>query len=440
MPLSTRFIDPLEPRQLLAGDVLFIRGADRSGGFLEATNDFQRTEQLADINNAATSGGNHGWKQLADLLRANGYTVSQIQEPLESGAPSTGQTTGAPLALDQINLDQYDTIVFASNNATYSNASINAVEDYVRDGGGVIFISDGNFGSDWRDAPASDTPFLARFGLGVNQDNDTYTLRRNQGDFVEPSHPILFDVDAFDGEGVSPLIVPSTPPAGVTIRKIVNARGTVFNNDGNNPGNDYRGTSRPAGAQDAALVLATAGAGRVMAYFDRNTFFNTNGAGTDLTRFDNTQFALNAFEWATDRQPPYVSSSSFTQGSPYELNFRMEDNLEGTLNRDNIRLRNRKTGVNLPGQYYSLSIAEGNGYSDVTITIRPDAPLGPYQLRVERGQIRDESGNVRNGAIRYAFTLLPLSSPLSIDRDDSSSGPDRSWLMSLFSDSPTIAT
>lgn len=438
MATFTRFVEPLESRQLLAGDVLFIRGADRSGGFLEATNDFQRTEQLADINNASTSGGNHGWKQLADLLRVNGYTVSQIQEPLEASAPSTGQTTGAPLTLDQINLTQYDAIVFASNNATYSAASVTAVENYVRGGGGAIFISDGNFGSDWRDAPASDAPFLARFGLGVSQDHDTYVVRRNQGDFVEPNHPILFDVDAFDGEGVSPLIVPTTPPAGVTIRKIVNARGTVFNNDGNNPGNDFRGTSRPAGPQDAALVLANAGAGRVLAYFDRNTFFNTNGAGTDITRFDNTQFVLNAFDWATDRQPPYVSSSSFTQGSPYELKFRMEDNLEGTLNRDNMRLRNRKTGANLPGQYYSLSIAEGNGYSDVTITIRADAPLGPYQLRVERRQIRDESGNVRNGAIRYAFTLLPINTSASIERRETSFQSDRSWIMSLFADSPTI--
>ena len=32
--------------------LLFVRGADRSGGFLEANNDVGRTEQLADINNA----------------------------------------------------------------------------------------------------------------------------------------------------------------------------------------------------------------------------------------------------------------------------------------------------------------------------------------------------------------------------------------------------
>ena len=44
----------------VAQTVLFIRGADRSGGFLEADDDAERTEQLADINNASTANGNHG--------------------------------------------------------------------------------------------------------------------------------------------------------------------------------------------------------------------------------------------------------------------------------------------------------------------------------------------------------------------------------------------
>jgi hypothetical protein len=438
----------LEPRCLLAGDVLFIRGADRSGGFLEATNDFHRTEQLADINNASTAGGNHGWKQLADLLRANGYTLTQAIEPLEAGAPGSGQTTGAPLLLGNLNLAQYDAVVFASNNAVYSQTSIDAFETYIRNGGGAVFISDGNFGSDWRDAPNSDTQFLERFGLSVNQDNGTYSLRRDQGDFVEPNHPLLIGIDEFDGEGVSPIVVPTTAPAGVTIRRIVGARGTTFNNNGTDPGNDFRGTSRAVGAQDASLVTANVDRGRILTHFDRNTFFNDNGAGTDITRFDNQQYALNVFDWVTDTQQPWVSSSSFTQADPYVLQFRMEDNLDGSLTREKIRLRDRKTGANLPGSFWSLSLAEGNGFTDVTITVRADAPLGPYQLRVERRQISDESGNVRSGAIRYAFTLLDLNAPASVSSVAASvrqvnpvpdiAKIDRDWLLSIFADSPNI--
>ncbi len=440
--MRCRFTEALEPRRHFAGDVLFIRGADRSGGFLEATNDTQRTEQLADINNASTAGGNHGWKQLADLLRASGYTVTQAIEPLESGVPGTGQTTGSPLLLENLNLSQYDAVVFASNNAVYSDTSIDAFETYIRNGGGAVFISDGNFGSDWRDAPDSDAQFLSRFGLGINQDNGTYSLRRDQGDFVDADHPLLIGINEFDGEGVSPIVVPTTPPAGVTIRRIVGARGTTYDNDGTNPGDNYRGTARPVGSRDAALVTANVDRGRILAHFDRNTFFNNNGAGTDITRFDNQQYALNVFDWVTDTQQPWVSSSSFTQSDPYVLQFRMEDNLDGSLTRDKIRLRDRRTGANLPGSFWSLSLAEGNGFTDVTITIDAAAPLGPYQLRVERRQISDESGNVRSGAIRYAFTLLDLNAPASVQTKANAVSDitkiDRDWLMSIFAESPTI--
>jgi hypothetical protein len=89
-------IESLEPRQLLSDNrVLFIRGADRSGGFLEATRDSQRTEQLADINNTSTSAGNHGWAQLATTLRGIGFSVEQITETVEVGAPATRQNPGA---------------------------------------------------------------------------------------------------------------------------------------------------------------------------------------------------------------------------------------------------------------------------------------------------------------------------------------------------------
>src|SRR6476619_1988111 len=101
MPPTRSICEPLERRTLLAAPViLFVRGADRSGGFLEANNDAGRTEQLADINNASTAAGNHGWATLAGTLRDAGYVVEQIKEPLEANAPATGQTTGAPIKFE----------------------------------------------------------------------------------------------------------------------------------------------------------------------------------------------------------------------------------------------------------------------------------------------------------------------------------------------------
>lgn len=408
------FVDPLEPRRLLAGDILFIRGANRSGGFIEATNDAQRTEQLADINNASTASGNHGWKQLADLLRANGYTVTQVAEPLEAGAPSSGQTTGRHIDFEKLNLSQYEAIVFASNNAVYDKAAIDAVENYIRQGGGALFISDGNFGSNWKDSPDSDSQFLARFGFRANQDHGTYSLRRDQGDFVAPSHPVLFGVDEIDGEGVSPLVVDNPAQFGVTHRVIVGARGTTWNNDGTNAGNGFQGDARPVNSNDSTLVLANAGVGRLAGYFDRNTFFNTNGAGTDITRFDNQQFALNLFNWVSDREPPGALSGSVTQGTPYVVKWRLNDNLDGTLERMDIRVRNRKTGANLPGRDWRLDLSEGNGFTDVTITMKPDVKPGPYQIRIEPRMFADDSGNVRRGAFRFNVTFLPLNNGSSL--------------------------
>jgi hypothetical protein len=397
----------MEPRRHFAsGTILFVRGADRSGGFLEATNDTQRTEQLADINNRSTAGGNHGWASLASLLRGEGYTIRQIAEPLERNAPSTGQTTGRAIAFEDLDLTQYAAVVMASNNAAYGRTQVDALDRYVRDGGGVLFVSDGNFGSSWADAPASDNVFLARYGMAFNQDSGQYALRRSAGDFVDAKNPVLIGVNAFDGEGVSPVRLAATPPGGVVVRRVVGARGTTFDNNPASTANNSRGRSRTVDSRDASLVLASAGTGRVAAYFDRNTFFNSNGAGTDITKNDNRQFARNLFNWVADRTPPAVTASDFRQGSQSLLTFRLDDNLLGTLTRDDIRLRHRRTGAAIAGRDWSLSLVEGNGFTDVTIRISRDAQPGPYQLQIPRRALADDSGNVRGGAIRYAFTIV----------------------------------
>ena len=414
MPSS---IEPLEPRHHLAtGSILFVRGADRSGGFLEAANDAQRTEQLADINNASTASGNHGWATLATKLRGEGYTVTQVKEPLEADAPATGQTTGAPLALQSMSLSQYDAIVMASNNAVYSKTQVDALDAYVNNGGGVLFISDGNFGSSWADSPTSDNAFLARYGMAFNQDNGQYTLSRSGGDFARPDEPILFGVDAFDGEGVSPIRLAATAPDGVTVRRVAGAKGTTYDNNPSSMANDSRGAARAVDSRDASLVLANAGVGRVAAFFDRNTFFNANGAGTDITKNDNARLASNLFEWVTDHESPAITTSGFSQGGVRRLTFRINDNLNGTLARSDIRLRSRRRGGGAIASHdWSLSIVDGDGYTDVSIAIRA-AASGPYQLQIPRRSIADDSGNVRSGAIRYAFTVLPVAASVSMTK------------------------
>ena len=286
--------------RVAAQTILFVRGADRSGGFLEAGNDSSRTEHLADITNFATFRGNHGWGELASILQEEGFLLDQVAEPVESGASRNGQTNGAQLDFGNLTtgkqLADYDAVVFGSNNAIYDNSQVSLIESYIREGGGALFISDANFGSDWGDAPNSDQQFLDRFGIEVLQDQGTYSLTRSAGDFDVPDHPIFENVDRFDGEGVSPFrIVDNKLSPGVDAIILANAEGRVRNNDRLGVG-----SSRQANLRDAALFAATADLGRIVGHYDRNTFFNNNGAGTNINRFDNKQFAINLFSFITN--------------------------------------------------------------------------------------------------------------------------------------------
>lgn len=274
-----------------AETILFIRGGAGTGGFISGGAD----THLSDINDDATNGGNTGWGQFADLLESQGYTLEQmIEGPVDDNTP---------IDFTAFDLSAYAVIVLGSNNAEYTQASVDAVEAFVRNGGALLAISDANWGGNWGDAPTSDQLFLDRFGLIMNQDRGTYTVCRDDGDFVvggvdQGDHPILDGIGCYDGEGVSPITLapPEDVPAGVRRRILSNAEGQVRRNTSKG-----QGPSSPATDDDATLVLALAGRGRVVGHFDRNTFFNENGAGTSLVRLDNTAYATQLMAWLSGR-------------------------------------------------------------------------------------------------------------------------------------------
>ena len=281
--------------------VLFIRGGSGTGGFLEGGAD----EQLSDIHDASTAPGNHGYAELAALLAAEGFVVEQV---LEGPAPA-----GLPVPLQTLDLSRYDVVVFGSNNASYPAGAVDWVVPYVCSGGSALFISDANWGSGWSDAPSSDQAFLDRFDLVMNQDSGVYVVSRSAGDFViggvdQGGHPILAgpdgvvgsadDVDDFDGEGVSPATLTHLFP-GIEPVVLAKAKQNIHLND-----SAGSGSFKAPGVDDGSLVALEYGAGRVACFFDRNTFFNLNGAGTSLHRFDNAQLARNLFTWLADAPGP----------------------------------------------------------------------------------------------------------------------------------------
>src|SRR2546423_10327322 len=108
-------LQPLEPRLLFStGKILFIRGASGSGGFYDGGTLAQRDEELADINNTSTAVGNHGWGDLASLLRGDGFAPTQLIE-----GPVSNNT---PIDLTAMNLSQYSAVVFGSIKKEYRAA------------------------------------------------------------------------------------------------------------------------------------------------------------------------------------------------------------------------------------------------------------------------------------------------------------------------------
>lgn len=263
--------------------VLFIRGGSGTAGFVEGGTD----DHLSDITDASTAPYNHGYGQLAALLRDAGYAVDQrVEGPV--AAPG-------PVDLAAVALDRYAVVVFGSNNASYGADAVALVVRFVHAGGGALFASDGNWGSFWDKAPTSDQAFLTPFGLIMNQDGGGLS-RLGGSDFVEPDHPILRGVEAFEGEGVSPCTLAHDPTALAAPHRLVAARDVVHRNTAPD------GPVTPPTDDDAALAVAEYGAGRVACHFDRNTFFNDNGAGTSLASASNAIYARNLFDWLAHRR------------------------------------------------------------------------------------------------------------------------------------------
>lgn len=69
-------------------------------------------------------------------------------------------------------------------------------------------------------------------------------------------------------------------------------------------GGQSKGPSQSTNSGDASVFTADWGAGRVVGHFDRNTFFNLTGAGTNINRFDNQQYAVNLFTYLAGERIP----------------------------------------------------------------------------------------------------------------------------------------
>lgn len=394
----THHIQELESRRLLAGEkILFIRGGSGTGGFIDGGTLAQRDDQLADINNNSIATKNHGWGELGKLLKNDGMSITQVIEK-----------PNQPIDLAGMNLSQYKAIVFGSNNGDYtpngSSKHVDAVENFVKNGGGVLFISDGNFGTNYGDSPSSDQDFLTRFGMVMNQDRSTYSVSRSAGDFTNTSHPIISSVNTFDGEGVSPIVKKTTQISNVTTQILVRAKGVTRNND-----NPTKGSDRNVTKNDAALIVATEGKGRIVGHFDRNTFFNLNGAGTSLRRFDNTTYAKNLFRFVVGRftSAPQAIASEFRLDSTPSQTVRVvfSEDVSASVNTKDLSLKNLSTGkvITPAGVYWDATNRYARWRFASTI------PAGNYRATINAANVQDASGNKLSSNHNFDFEVTSAS-------------------------------
>jgi hypothetical protein len=307
-----------------------------------------------------------------------GFTLEERrEEPVTNGVPT-------PLPFNQMNLDQYAIIVLGSNNAAYSDEDVDAIEAYVRNGGGLLIISDANFGQDWPDAPTSDQPFLDRFGLVMNQDRGTYTITEDE--YLSGTHPILDGVSAFDGEGVSPVTVADVPN-GLRVQILANAEGLVRRNDTQTG----QGSSTEATADDAALLYGGVGTGRLAVHFDRNTFFNENGAGTDITRLDNRTFARNLFGWLSGAGPLPVELNSIDATFQDEAVLLTWETLTET-NHSGFGVQRQSDAAVSSRSFYEIGFVQGAGTTSYPRSYR----------------FRDPAPTVDSSPLAYRLRLVAL--------------------------------
>jgi hypothetical protein len=215
----------------------------------------------------------YGFAALASLLVTVGF--SQATEVVDTAVTVSPQL-----------LAPHGVVVVGSNQKAWTTPEVDAIESFVRAGGGLVPYSDSMFGPG---SVASDNQVLGRFGLLTTPDNFGGPVLATS--FVP--HPISAGLPfGVKGEGVSILEI-----VGNGTDVVTNVVPCLSNNGACFP---YPFVA-PSGASNpvySACAAVDASLGRVVATFDRNTFFNFPGTGTNITEASNASYAINLFLWA----------------------------------------------------------------------------------------------------------------------------------------------
>lgn len=225
--------------------------------------------------------GARGLSGFAEAIRELGFQIDEAYD--------------ADVVLTPEFLATIDVLILGSNQRRFTKAEAEALDNWVRSGGGLLGWSDSAFGGHWKQVGVDNDPgrlsnndLTVQFGMYFMTDNGAgnYLIRNYERDHFLNDNNRNGGVH-FRGEGVSPVRVAHPAELLAPMQE-------------GGLGGDLRLNKRDGDIDlemDAALAIAKVGEGRVVGVFDRNLFWNA-GEGTRLSHADNREFTQRITAWA----------------------------------------------------------------------------------------------------------------------------------------------
>lgn len=249
--------------------------------------------------------------------------TSIFRDTVENAGFQIDQYYDAETTLDASFLNQFDVIVFSLHQKIWSSSEKNALDTWLRNGGGMMIYSDSaaggrgsSVGSDNTVGQTAVNNLISQYGMEVTVDQAETVPA---GYYTSDTSPLNIDGLVFEGEGFSPVIVDSNSDVQV-----------VLPYDEANWTGDGEGTTVKERVQNitipeedrlwACIALKNLGEGSIIATFDRQPMWNS-GPGANINDADNKEIVLNIIEYlAEDRSPAEGNPSvEFSSSSTLEL-------------------------------------------------------------------------------------------------------------------------
>ena len=287
-------------------DVIFNKSLSGSGNVLYIYGDVDEDGYLA--GDPMYNGTPYHQMRLND---SGSLGMSQFKTEIESQGFTITEAYDQSITLDAAFLAGYDILIFGSNQKTWSAAEAAALDVWVRAGGAVWGYSDSAFGGAFNNpAPAginneqgrdSMNILFAQFGMqfytdqggpGIDVVNDYELAHPINNNELNSSAP---DFIEFEGEGCSPVRIDPNWPQ----KQTGDAVFQLARWQDNGVDKNVTDVDLPNGINaqlNCALAVSQVGLGRVVGYFDRNTFWN-NGPGTHINNKDHKALVRGIINW-----------------------------------------------------------------------------------------------------------------------------------------------